>query len=165
MALIDINDVTTTLPSGNGVFDVLMRSVDAHLDKQYSSGRIKGTEYATVYLGALQAVLQQSIMFVLSEQKAEKELEVMTEQIAASQANTAMKQSQTNKTNAIYDAQKLGFEQDFKLKVAKAILDLRTTGMTQDKEGSMLTPTNTIVDKLVYDAFGSQITNAVIAPN
>jgi hypothetical protein len=82
MSDITIDQVTTTDPTEDGVFDVLMRSVDSHLDKQYVAGRIKGADYATVYLGALQAVLQQSIMFVLSEQKVEKEIELATAQIA-----------------------------------------------------------------------------------
>jgi len=152
MAPININDVTTTLPSGDGVFDVLMRSIDSHLDKQYTSGRIKGTDYATVYLGALQTVLQQSIMFVLSEQKAEKEIEAMDEQIAASKANTAMKQSQTDKTNAIYEAQRIGFKQDYKLKVAKAMLDIRTTGLTQGNEGISSEGGDAILKVLLADA-------------
>jgi len=81
MADISIAQVTTTNTEEGGVFDVLMRSIDAHLDKQYSSGRIKGSDYATVYLGALQTVLQQAIAFVLAEQKLEKELEALDKQI------------------------------------------------------------------------------------
>jgi hypothetical protein len=167
MSDITIDQVTTTDPTEDGVFDVLMRSVDSHLDKQYVAGRIKGADYATVYLGALQAVLQQSIMFVLSEQKAEKELELFdeqitktqeeidllqsqdleiiasttrqnaanTESIAASQANTTLKNTLGAKQGAVYDGQAASFAKEAKFKVFKSLLDLRTTGMTQELAG------------------------------
>ena len=98
---VQISDVTTTLVDGTGVFDVLMRSIDSHLDKQYISGRIKGSDYATVYLGALQTVLQQSIAFVLAEQKAEKELDLLDEQILASTNDRAIKSAQSAKDLAL----------------------------------------------------------------
>ena len=135
MADISIDQVTTTDPTENGVFDVLMRSVDSHLDKQYIAGRIKGADYATVYLGALQAVLQQSIAFVLSEQKAEKEIDAIDESIAASQANTTLKNTLGTKQGAVYDGQAASFAKEARFKVFKALLDLRTTGMTQELVG------------------------------
>ncbi len=135
MADIQISDVTTTLPDGAGVFDVLMRSIDSHLDKQYQSGRIKGADYATVYLGALQTVLQQAIAFVLAQQKAEKELDAIDEQITASQAATAIKESIADSQNAVYAKQEQGFDRDYKFKIVKSLLDIRTTGLTQGNEG------------------------------
>jgi hypothetical protein len=135
MADIQISDVTTTLPDGDGVFDVLMRSIDSHLDKQYTSGRIKGTDYATVYLGVLQTVLQQAIAFVLAEQKASKELDAIDEQIAASQAGTAIKEGIADSQNAVYAKQEEGFDRDYKFKIVKSLLDIRTTGLTQGIEG------------------------------
>ena len=123
MGIINISQVTTTLTTGDGVFDVLMRAVDAHLDKQYTSGRIKGTEYATVYLGSLTAVLQQAMAFVLAEQEAEKKLDLLdkellvkTEQIAASQAETAVKQAQSASQIALQGAQKLSIEGELSIK-------------------------------------------------
>jgi hypothetical protein len=97
MSDISIAQVTTTNPTEGGVFDVLMRSVDSHLDKQYTIGRIKGSDYATVYLGALQAVLQQAIMFVLAEQKAEKEVDLLTQQILTEVQQTALVKEQHEK--------------------------------------------------------------------
>jgi hypothetical protein len=97
MSDITIDQVTTTDPDESGVFDILMKSVGSHLDKQYVAGRIKGADYATVYLGALQAVLQQSIMFVLSEQKTEKDIELATAQIEATKSDAAIKLEQSAK--------------------------------------------------------------------
>jgi len=166
---IKISDVTTTLVDGAGVFDVLMRSIDSHLDKQYSSGRIKGSDYATVYLGALQTTLQQAIAFVLAEQKAEKELDLLgeqiltaqsdrtikqaqsDEQIAASQANTATKQGIAEKQEAVYVKQAQGFDRDYKYKITKSLLDIRTTGLTQGIAGITTASGNNILNQLVLD--------------
>jgi hypothetical protein len=71
MPTIDITEITAGTLSGTGVFDKLMAAVTAHLDDQYTKGRIKGAEYATVYLGAVQSAMQQSVSFVLGEQQAE----------------------------------------------------------------------------------------------
>ena len=183
MATISINDVTTTVPTGDGVFDVLMRSIDSHLDKQYTSGRIKGADYATVYLGAIQTVLQQSIAFVLSEQKAEKEVDILSkelllrdaqltlsasqnaevlagtirqnelkaEQIDASSRGTVVKETLATKQGAIYDAQALGFVKDYKFKVFKSLLDLRSTGLTQGVEGMTDPAGNALVKDMLTD--------------
>lgn len=71
MPTIDITEITQGKLTGTGVFDKLMASVTAHLDDQYNKGRIKGAEYASVYLGAVQSAMQQSVSFVLGEQQAE----------------------------------------------------------------------------------------------
>jgi hypothetical protein len=151
MADIQISDVTTTLPDGDGVFDVLMRSVDSHLDKQYQSGRIKGSDYATVYLGALQMVLQQAIQFVLAEQKAEKELDALDEQIAASQAATAVKEDIAAAQVAVYTKQEQGFDRDYKYKIVKSLLDIRTTGLTQGNEGITSEGGDTLIKELLTE--------------
>lgn len=152
MTTVVIADVTTTLPDGDGVFDVLMRSIDSHLDKQYTSGRIKGADYATVYLGALQAVLQQAIAFVLAVQKAEKELQVADEQIAASVAATAVKESIAAAQNAVYAKQEEGFDRDYKYKIFKSLLDVRTTAITQGSEGIASQSGDTMVREILLDA-------------
>lgn len=89
MADILTTDITnkTELEEGTGIFDLFMESVDLHLDEQYDEGRITGVEYATVYLGSLQAVLQQSVTFALEKQLAARKAELIEEQILESQAN------------------------------------------------------------------------------
>lgn len=177
MAAISIDDVTTTFTDGAGVFDVLMRSIDSHLDKQFISGRIKGSDYATVYLGALQTVLQQSIQFVLAEQKAEAEITLLEsqnasilaettiknnqsakdlllkqEQIDASAANTVLKQSLNTAQLAVLAEQAAQFDTDFKYKVSKMLLDLRTTGITQGLLGITADAGETITKDMLGEA-------------
>lgn len=70
---ITTDDLTTGALDGTGVFDELMSSVNIHLQQEYNAQRIRGPEYAQVYLGGLQSVLQQSIQFLLTKEKAEKD--------------------------------------------------------------------------------------------
>jgi hypothetical protein len=73
----DITDLTHSVVDGNGVFDQLMKAVNAHLDQEFQKGRIKGTEYSTVYLSAMQGALEISLQFVLQSKKVDKELEIL----------------------------------------------------------------------------------------
>lgn len=83
MAQVLIADVTnkTEGTDGTGSFDVLMTSVDVHLLTQYNEGAITGAEYAQVYAGALQSVLQQAISFEMGKQAADKQAELLVSQI------------------------------------------------------------------------------------
>lgn len=80
MSAIAVVDLTQAIISGTGVFDVLMRATKAHLDEEYKSNRIKGSEYSTVYLGAMSAVLQTSLAFLLAQQKTDLEAEILKQQ-------------------------------------------------------------------------------------
>ena len=81
-ALITLADLTTTTLNGTGVFDVLMRANKAHLDEEFTKGRIKGPEYATVYLGSLQAVLSASLQFLLQRDKVNQEVKLLEQNTA-----------------------------------------------------------------------------------
>jgi len=70
---ITIADLTTNISTttdgtyvvtGDGVFDDLMEAMNAHIDAQYKLGRLTGTDYATVYVGALQSAVQQAVAFL-----------------------------------------------------------------------------------------------------
>jgi hypothetical protein len=58
--------------NGAGIFDTLIRTVKLHLQEEYDQGRISGKEYSTVYLGALAAVLQQSVSYMVANKEMEK---------------------------------------------------------------------------------------------
>ena len=74
LILNDIELDTITNAAKTGVFDKLMDSVNDNINSQYTNGRITTSDYANVYLGSLQAVLQQSIQFVLQEQVSEAQI-------------------------------------------------------------------------------------------
>lgn len=91
MTDIAITDVTnsTHTTDGTGIFDVLIQTVERHIEDQYQKGRLSGTDYANVYLGAMQTVLQQAIQFTLTEQQASNEAALIAEKIDTESANTA----------------------------------------------------------------------------
>lgn len=87
-----LNDITVDVITNNentGVFDKLMESVNANINDQYSNGRITSSDYANVYLGSLQAVLQQSIQFVLQEQVSEAQISSILKDNAIKDAELA----------------------------------------------------------------------------
>jgi hypothetical protein len=114
MAVADINftDFTKNVSTdadkavtGDGVFDDMMETVNAHINAQYELGRITGPDYAQVYLGAIQAAMAESMKFVLQHQIAE-------EQTDGEAAKTALIKRQTQ-----------GFDDDAKQKLLKQQLD------------------------------------------
>jgi hypothetical protein len=96
MATINFSEVTEGTLEGSGVFDTLMAAIEVHLEKEYKDGRLKGNEYATVYLGAMQNAMQQAIQFVLTKQQADKQAELLVAQKLATEADTAIKQTQSS---------------------------------------------------------------------
>ncbi|MCD1628468.1 hypothetical protein [Marinobacter shengliensis] len=140
MSIVTLEQLTTSTVDGSGVFDKLMQAVEAHIDQEFKKNRIKGPEYATVYLGALQSTLDQSIQFLLNKDEATikaKQLELMDAQIAEINARTGLLQQQaTNagKEGLVLDKQvdKLAAEillianQDLKTVAETALLEQKT---------------------------------------
>jgi hypothetical protein len=81
-----MNELTEATLDGGGVFDVLMRANKAHLEAEYVKQRIKGPEYATVYLGSLESVLRISLEFILQREKNALELQLMEQQVILAEA-------------------------------------------------------------------------------
>ena len=65
----DASNVVT----GTGVFDDMMETVNAHMAAQFNLGRITGSDYATVYLTAMQATVQQAVAYTIGMQKGNAE--------------------------------------------------------------------------------------------
>lgn len=86
---ISITNYTEGTLTGTGVFDEMMRAVRAHLENEYKLGRIKGPEYSQVYLGAIQAVMDTALQYLLQEQRVNLEAQLLGEQIITEQLNQA----------------------------------------------------------------------------
>ena len=95
------NLTNRTNPMEYGAFDYLMESMKDHLDIEYDKGRIKGSEYAQVYLGSLQSVLQTAVTFLLTKDKADQEAKLIAAQILL---------AEQQKANAIVEGQNLVFQ-------------------------------------------------------
>ena len=79
MATIDLNVLTNGTTqnnewSGTGIFDILTNAVNKNIEIQYNKGRIKGTDYANVYLSSMQAVIAQSVQFLQQKQLTEAQI-------------------------------------------------------------------------------------------
>jgi hypothetical protein len=102
MAVIAVSDLTVgegTL-TGTGAFDVLMTAVEKHVEDEYKKGRIKGGDYATVYLGAMQSVMDRALQMLLQQQRADQEAELLREQILTEQLKQTQLTAQTAQTDA-----------------------------------------------------------------
>lgn len=93
--------LTTGEVEGSGIFDELMRTVKAHIKQELDEGRINELNYSQVYLSALQNTLSAALQFTLQYELANKQLEVLDEQIIAAQ-----------KQNELLDLQKAKLSTD-----------------------------------------------------
>lgn len=126
MAEITITQLTGGSLEGEGVFDVLMRATKAHLEAEFARNRIKGPEYATVYLGSLQAVMDRSLQFLLNQQKVNLEAQLLEKQILSEEKNQALLDAQIAKLNA--EIALLG----------QQLLNLTAEGLNIPKQGLVL---------------------------
>lgn len=81
---------------GEGVFDDLMEAVNKHLDAQFRLNRLPGDKYAEVYLGSMQATLSAAVQFILGEQQADKQADLLAKQIEHEDLKMALTRAQTD---------------------------------------------------------------------
>ena len=89
-----VTELTQATLDGTGIFDVLMRATKAHLEQEFNKNRIKGPEYSTVYLGALQTTMQLALGFMSQAKKQELEAQLLGKQIALVDAQVQQAQAQ-----------------------------------------------------------------------
>jgi hypothetical protein len=86
---ISITDLTNNVQTsdkyvvtGDGVFDDVMETVNAHIDAQYKAQRIKAADVATVYVGIVPGALAESFKFLLQRKTNSQQLRVLEAQEA-----------------------------------------------------------------------------------
>ena len=122
----DASNVVT----GTGVFDDMMETVNAHMAAQFNLGRITGSDYATVYLTALQATVQQAVAFTIGVQKGNAEESLLFQKEVTEFAQTDRSTKVAPTTTSIMGAQAAlsveqakGFKWNADQKYLKTILD------------------------------------------
>jgi len=122
----DGNNVVT----GTGIFDDMMETVNAHMAAQFNLGRITGSDYATVYLTAIQATVQQAVAYTIGIQKgnAEESLLLQKEITEFAQTEQATKVAPTTtsvagRANNLSSEQAKGFKWNADQKYLKTLLD------------------------------------------
>lgn len=99
--------------SGTGIFDRLMMAVNGNIKVQFDNGHINTTDYASVYLGALQSVIASSMDFLLKEKLVE-------EQVNSEQKNQLIK----DKQGQLIDRQRVAYDDNLRIEEAKARKDV-----------------------------------------
>lgn len=89
-ASIPTKELTESKLDGKGVFDELMRATKAHIHEEYTGGRLKGADYAQVYLSSVNAVLQQSMQFLLERERAYQQAELIKAQVVTESKQQAL---------------------------------------------------------------------------
>jgi len=123
--------------TGDGVFDNMMTTISKHIDAQYQLGRIKGPDYSTVYLGAMQSAVTESMRFVLQQQIAEKQTDS-----EAAKVDLVKRQTQ-------------GFDDDAKNKLLKQLLDSWSVAYSVAKDAQ------SIPDSIKVDSIDSTLKSAL----
>lgn len=143
MAQVSLPDLTEASLAGNGAFDVLMRATKAHLEAEYANNRIKGAEYASVYLGSLQSVMQTALQFLLQNQKVDLEIQLLQKQIELVAQQTENEKVQMQ----VLQAQKCKLDAEYDLIVGqKSRNDTEITLLTQKVATERAQTTATGVD-------------------
>ena len=121
---------TSNVVTGTGVFDDMMETVNAHMAAQFNLGRITGSDYATVYLTAMQATVQQAVAYTIGMQKgnAEESLLFQKEITEFAQTDKATKVAPTStsimgRQANLSGEQAKGFKWNADQKYLKTILD------------------------------------------
>lgn len=149
---ITLASLTEAKLSGTGVFDTLMRSVKAHLDEEFKSNRIKGSDYATVYLGSLTQVLQQSNLFLMEKDKNALQAELIQAQIdlAKQQALNAVIEGQNLVLQGeLIAAQKQNLDVERAFTVAKTALTDQQTLNAITENATMLIQQNLLTAQVL----------------
>jgi thioredoxin-like negative regulator of GroEL len=122
--------VTDNVVTGTGAFDDLMEAVNIHLEAQFNLGRITGSDYATVYLGAMQVALQQSVAFVFGLEKTNAEVTLINQKEITEFGQTQKTSkiaphadSILGKQATLYGEQAKGFQWNADQKYLKTLLD------------------------------------------
>lgn len=100
---VTIEELTSGTVDGTGAFDVIMKSMKAHLQEEYKANRISGAEYTKAYIAMVQSAMDQGVQFVL--QKDQAMWAAINAQIAAITGRIAMQTAKVQLASIQLEAQ------------------------------------------------------------
>jgi len=155
---ISISDVTSNLTTtdgvvtGDGAFDDLMEAVNTQLKNQFDLGRITGTDYANVYLGAMQFAIQNAVQFTLGEQNANKQAALIDKQATTEEkkaldvvSSTTVRNTQSTNDTALKTAQTTLTTNQGATELKKA-LNIVSDTATKDQQKLLFEEQTTLAD-------------------
>ena len=135
-------DYTVT---GNGIFDKLMDTATKHLKAQFESNRIREEDYASAYIQIYQTTLQAALEVWLKKGIAEAQLELLAKQLETEDAK-----------KALYRRQIEGFDEDYKQKILKIMMDSWAVGFSVAKDSFEATGIPAPMQKVTIDDLYNQ---------
>ena len=98
ISVLDPLRVTDGTLTGNGIFDTWMRSLGAHLKREYAEQRITGDEYAKAYIALMNNLLNAAVGFLtqdaqlaMAQEKLKYELQLLDAQVKLADKELALK--------------------------------------------------------------------------
>ena len=138
----DTIDYTVT---GDGIFDKLMDTATKHLKAQFESNRIREEDYASAYIQIYQTTLQAALEVWLKKGIAEAQLELLANQLETEDAK-----------KALYRRQIEGFDEDYKQKILKIMMDSWAVGFSVAKDSFEATGIPAPMQKVTIDDLYNQ---------
>ena len=138
----DTIDYTVT---GDGIFDKLMYTATKHLKAQFESNRIREEDYASAYIQIYQTTLQAALEVWLKKGIAEAQLELLAKQLETEDAK-----------KALYRRQIEGFDEDYKQKILKIMMDSWAVGFSVAKDSFEATGIPAPMQKTTIDDLYNQ---------
>ena len=124
ISVLDPLRVTDGTLTGNGIFDTWMRSLGAHLKREYAEQRITGDEYAKAYIALMNNLLNAAVGFLtqdaqlaMAQEKLKYELQLLDTQVKLADKELALKDKELaikEKQVALAEAQLKAAEAQYK---------------------------------------------------
>ena len=143
LIVIPISDFTEAKVDGEGVYDILMQANAAHLEKEFNASRIKGNEYAQIYLGTMQATMETAVQFFIQRHKlgyeskilemqakiAEVELEKVRVELEIARLNAQKIPAEI----AVLEGQKCKLDAEYDVLIGQKLKVVQETALLQQK--------------------------------
>lgn len=91
---ITLASLTEAKVDGTGAFDTLMRAMTGHLEREFQDNRLRGADYANVYLNALTPVLQNAVVFLLQKDEAAYKAQLVEAQVRLTEAQIKLAEAE-----------------------------------------------------------------------
>lgn len=182
MATLEVSNITTGTIDGTGTFDVLMKAVSLHLQREYSANRITGDVYAKAYIEIMNNTLAQATQYIVAAFQASANEDLIKAQIDQIRAQIELigyqgvseqaKYKDTvdgvpitgsiGKQKDVYTAQIKGFKDSALQSVAKTMMDIWSVQRSTD-EGITPTPESKLYDGNIGNAVAQMLSNVGIS--
>lgn len=123
------DDIEHTV-SGEGIFDILMNTATQHLKAQFEGNRIREEDYATAYVQIYQTTLQAALQAWLQKGIAAADLLLKSKQLELLEKQMGTEDAK----KALYRRQIEGFDEDYKQKILKIMMDSWAVGFSVAKD-------------------------------